>query len=119
MISTDEQALICDLAETYHVLDYKSLPLKTVATLSVGLRDNSRIKMKMTGMNHSLETLLLAAVSDRMANLVWMNSQDGAKGINRPKFILSELLGEEKDGNVQGYDSPEEFDKAWKERTDI
>lgn len=46
MINTDESAVICDLAETYSIFDYKSLPVLTVATFCVGLRENSRIKMK-------------------------------------------------------------------------
>ena len=36
MIFTDEEALICDLAETYQIFDYRSLPVRTVATLSAG-----------------------------------------------------------------------------------
>lgn len=43
MILTDEDALICDLAETYHVLDYRALPLKTAAALASGLRADARI----------------------------------------------------------------------------
>ena len=35
MIKTDEDALICDLAETYQIYDYKSLPAYMVATFSV------------------------------------------------------------------------------------
>ena len=49
MIRFDEDALICDLAETYHIYDYRSLPVKLVATLSAGLRDDSRIKLKAAG----------------------------------------------------------------------
>ena len=51
MIRLDRDALICDLAETYHIYDMRSLPLQTVATLSAGLRDDSRIKMKAGGVN--------------------------------------------------------------------
>jgi len=43
MIATDEDALVCDLAETYHVLDYRMLPLKTAAALASGLRSDARI----------------------------------------------------------------------------
>lgn len=43
MIATDEDALICDLAETYHVFDYRGLPLKTAAALASGLRNDARI----------------------------------------------------------------------------
>ena len=66
MIRLDEDALICDLAETYHIFDYRSLPLKLVATLSVGLRDDSRIKMKKANVSVSTETFLLGLIADRI-----------------------------------------------------
>ena len=47
MINLSEYALICDFAETYHIFDYRSLPVKLAATLSAGLRDDSRSKMIM------------------------------------------------------------------------
>lgn len=113
MITTDEDALICDLAETYHIFDYRSLPLSKVATFSVGLRDDSRIKMKMNGMDYTFERILLASITDRLAQLVWMQSQDGADGINRPNSIVAQLLGAESK-EVVGFDTPEEFEKEWK-----
>lgn len=115
MINTDEDALICDLAETYRIFDYKSLPLSTVATLSVGLRDDSRIKMKMRGVQHALDTVLMAAVADRLSTLVWFQSEDGVKGINRPASILSTLLGEkQEERTVEAFDSADDFDREWK-----
>lgn len=42
-----------------------------------------------------------------------MNSEDGAKGINRPASILSKLLGEGETGeDVLSFDSLEEFEAA-------
>lgn len=114
MIQTDENALICDLAETYRIFDYKSLPVDMVATFSVGLRENSRIKRKLNGMDQSLDNILLASICDRLSMLVWMNSRDGHSGINRPKSILSILLGDDESNNdVMSFNTPEEFDKAW------
>lgn len=46
MIQTDEDALICDLAETYQIYDYRQLPAYQVAVFSYGLRDDSRIKVR-------------------------------------------------------------------------
>ena len=40
MIKTDEDALICDLAETYRIYDYRQLPAYQVAVFSFGLRDD-------------------------------------------------------------------------------
>lgn len=116
MINTDEDMLMCDLAETYHIFDYKSLPARLVATLSVGLRDNSRIKMKMNDMKHPLKTILLAGIMDKLSQLVWMQTKDGINGINQPKSILSCLLNQddEQGKDIKGFNTPEEFETEWK-----
>lgn len=115
MLRTDETALICDLAETYGVLDWKALPLKTAAALSAGLRDNSRVKMKLSGQKIDCETVLLAAIADRLSMLVWFRTKDGVNNRNRPESILTRLIGddqeqEEKDFRV--FRTPEEFEAA-------
>ena len=66
MINTDESAVICDLAETYSIFDYKSLPVLTVATFCVGLRENSRIKMKKNRLAVPFETVLLGVIADSL-----------------------------------------------------
>lgn len=113
MIALDEPALICDLAETYHIYDYKSLPLTQVATFAVGLRENSRIKMRMSGVKYPLDTMLLASVVDRLSVLAWMKTKDGANGMNPPKSILSHLLSEENISNsdIEAFDTPEDFER--------
>ena len=64
MISADRDALLCDFAETYGIYDFRALPAFTLATLAVGLRDDSRIKMKMHGTRITrTETLLAGAVT--------------------------------------------------------
>ena len=111
MIAEDENALICDLAETYHIYDYRSLPLQRVAILSAGLREDSRIKMKISGVKYPLEIMLIGAVVDRLSVLAWMQTKSGAKGINRPKPILGELLEEEDGRDIEVFDTPEEFER--------
>lgn len=107
---------MCDLAETYHIYNYKSLPARKVAALSVGLRDNSRIKMKMQGMNYSLETIFLAGVVDRLSQLVWMQTKDGIAGTNQPKSTLAYLLndGDDEQKEIKGFDTAEDFENEWK-----
>ncbi|MBR5577550.1 MAG: hypothetical protein IKW28_00980 [Lachnospiraceae bacterium] len=107
MINTDEDALICDLAETYGVFDYRSLPLKTVAALSVGLRADSRIKMKLSGMEFTPDTYLLAAIVDRLSIFLWRQTKDGVEGINPPDLILA---NSRKEGR-KGFSTGEEFEK--------
>ncbi len=93
MIRTDEDDLICDLAETYQIYDYKQLPLKTVAVFSYGLRENSRIKMKMSQNNATFDTMLLAGINDRLSQLIWFKTEDGQKRKNRPQSIVDVLNG--------------------------
>lgn len=115
MIAKDQNALMCDLAETYHIYDYKSLPLTRVAIFAVGLRNDSRIKMKISGTKYPTDTLLLAAIVDRISLLAWMNSKDGANGVNRPKSVLNELLGKEEEKDIEAFNSPADFERRRRE----
>lgn len=115
MIATDEEALICDLAETYHIYDYKSLPLSRVAIFAVGLKGNSRIKMKMSGLKYPLGTLLLASIVDRLSMLVWQKTKDAVDGRNRPESMLSRLLGTEDNRETEVFSTPEEFERRREE----
>lgn len=103
MIKTDEDALICDLAETYHVYDYKALPVKLVATLSAGLRDDSRIKMKMADIKYNFQTLLLASILDGINLRNWLETE--REESSRPESMVNILLGKEK----QTFDEKETF----------
>lgn len=115
MIATDRTALICDLAETYGIYDMRALPVSTLAVLASGLRDNSRIKIKMSGVKTDQETLLLAMAVDNLRFLSWTKTKAAQDGSDRPKSIAKALLGqvEETPRNV-AYGSGEEFDAAWK-----
>ena len=110
MIKADEDALICDFAETYHVFNYKALPAKLAATLAAGLREGSRIKLKLADMQVSPDTLLLAAIADRLGILVWQKTEDAGKGRNRPRSILESLQPKQTD--VSTFASGEDFIKA-------
>lgn len=111
IIATDENALICDLAETYHIYDYRSLPLSRVAIFAVGLRDDSRVKMKISGMKYPANTLLLASAIDRLSLLVWMNSKDGTNGVNRPKSVFDELMGKVTEKDIEAFNSSDDYER--------
>lgn len=118
MINTDKDAWMCDLAEIYKIFDYRSLPCKLVAIFSCGLGNNSRIKMKMADTTVTTEEVLLSALVDNTKLLAWLNSSDGAKGINRPESLLALLTGELKTNNdVMTFDSGEEFKREWEKQT--
>ena len=110
MIRFDEDALICDLAETYHIMDYRSLPVKLVATLSAGLRDDSRIKLKAAGSPADLETIILSVIADNLTLLRAGMSKDKTK----PFLFTDALNGEDKKEQRIGFNSVEEFEAALK-----
>ena len=97
MINLDEDALVCDLAETYQIYDYKQLPLNQVAVFAYGLPDNSRIKQIMSDQIVPLETTLLASIVDRLSLSLWLQTKDGQKGVNRPTSIAEMLTKNHKE----------------------
>ena len=113
MLDADRNAVICDLAETYGILDYKALPVPLLATLCSGLRETSRIKLRLSGMSVPSDVMLLAAAVDKLAWLVWAQTTDGQKGRNRPESVLEELLGRHSEpGRLRTFDSPAAFEAA-------
>lgn len=113
MIQTDEDALICDLAETYGIFDYRQLPVDQVAVFAFGLRDDSRIKLAMTNSKVPFETFLLACMLDRLSALVWFKTTDGQKGINKPLMVAEELTGKTKakESKEMIFDSGKDFEE--------
>lgn len=109
MIVMDEDALICDFAETYHILDYRSLPARQAARLACGLRHSSRIMQALSGAPADLETILQALIADAVRVLVWQNTRDGTKGQNQPKSVLAILSGNTQE--AVGFDSADDFER--------
>lgn len=114
MLNMGEDELICDLAETYHILNWRELPPSLVATLSCGLREDSRIKKKMGGLNIALNEMLLALVVDGINILIWQRTKDGSKNRNRPESLFKKLTGQDKKqkDDLEVFTSVEEFE-AW------
>ena len=111
MLKTDEDALICDLAETYQLFDIRAVPVITLARLSCGLRENSRIKMKLMGLPVSLDTLINAQILDELRWMHWRYTKDGAKNRNVPVRLTDVLLKKKEENKPTGYASVEEFEK--------
>ena len=110
MIDLDEDALICDLAETYQIYDYRSLPTSLVATLSAGLREDSRIKLKAAGSPVSLETIILAAIADNLTML----RAGFDKNNSKPYLFTDAISGETQKHKTKGFKSVEDFEAALK-----
>lgn len=113
MINMDEDLFICDMAETYGVFNYRGLPLSLVATLSSGLRNNSRIRMKMDDAKVEFNTLMIAAMVDQLSFLAWTKTKDAEDGMNKPESIVKSILGEKEDGQYETFETEEEFLTEW------
>ena len=118
MLAEDRDALICDLAETYGIFDYRALPVSQLATLAAGLRGDSRIKMRLSGSKIPRSEMLLAAAVDRLSLLVWFLSKEGTE---RPKSILDILLGEKEESrsDAVAFETGEDFEAEWRRMTGV
>lgn len=117
MAAEHGDALTCDFAEYYHVLDWRRLPVRVAATLAGGLPAGSRTAREMSGTRRIPEDFLLAAIADRLGLLVWMQTKDGHKGRNRPRGILDELVGKGDARRMESYRTAREFEAAWARAT--
>ena len=103
-------ALICDFAEVYGLYDWRTVPVKTAATLAAGLPEDSRSKRALTGQPQKLNTLLLAAIADRLSILIWQNTKSAQRGKNKPVMILDALTAPPKKDKLKTFATPSAFE---------
>lgn len=120
MIVEGEDELICDFAEYYHIYDYRQLPVVYCATLAVGLREDSRIVLKLTKQKGTYEQKLMTLMYDVVNMIRYFHTQDGAENVNRPESLYSVIFEDKKqvdksnDTNTyMRFSSGEDFKKAW------
>lgn len=112
MIANGEDFLICDFAQYYHVLDYKELRPSLAATLAMGLPEESRTKRKLTGINVTLDQMILALILDDFNNYLWSRRRKGP----RPKQVFKLLTEPEKPKDeLMSFNSPEDYER-WRAR---
>ena len=99
MYASHRTAWECDLAETYGIFDYESIPVRKLATLTAGLRSDSRSMMELSGLKIPLRDTLLAVIADCTKWLVWSRTEDGQHGRNMPESILEMLTSAPKETN--------------------
>lgn len=111
MIAVDEDALTCDLMETYHVSDWQSMPADFIAVLAYGLHDDSRIKRKFTKSKLTIDQSLLALLVDALRINNWMHTKDAQKKRNIPESIYKKLTGtdEKQKDELKHFESVEDF----------
>lgn len=110
-----EDEMVCDLAETYGIYDYRKFEPLYIATLVSGLRTDSRVVMKMQGVTATNEEILSAMAVDGINTLVWMHTEDAEHGRNRPESIREILLNTKKNKKVASFDTLEDFEKRRQE----
>lgn len=122
MLRTDQESLVCDLAETYGVFDYKALPVEILAVLVAGLREESRSKMNLSGRKAAKMEILVAAAVDRLSRIAWLLGFVCPHEGEPPRSVLSAILGEAEiqEGDAATvFDSPEAFEQEWERITGV
>ena len=106
----NEGALICDFAEYYHIYDWRALSPAYAATLAAGLPEGSRSMRKLTGLPCSLDTLLLAAIADRLSTLVWSKTKKGTK---KPAMLVDKIFEKtDKKVEIETFRDADAFEEA-------
>lgn len=120
MINVDEDALTCDLMETYHIANWREMDMLFIATLAVGLKEDSRIKKKISNTKLTLEQGLLALLVDAVRINNWLHTKDAQKRRNMPPSIYKKLMGLDDEKNktyeLRHFDSIESFEEWHKKR---
>jgi hypothetical protein len=113
LIDLCEDEIICDLAETYHIYDYREWPLNKVAIFVCGLKEDSRTMLIYSGQKVSFEKYMLASAVDSLNFIAWSKTKDAAKGRKQPKRFVDILLGKNEKNDLQKFQSGEDFLSAW------
>lgn len=116
MLNVSEDDLICDLAETYHIFNWRELPPSLVATLSIGLSNDSRIKRRMANQVVTFNDLLMALLIDGINLLVWQNTKDGAKNRNRPESLYKKFTENKPKEELEKFSDIEAYEKWYQSK---
>lgn len=99
------------MAETYHVFNWRELPLKTAAILASGLSKDSRCARKLHGQKLSSVEYSLLAILDDLRTLTWIKAQEHSKNkIPKPESMLQALMQQDQKPKVLSFRTPEEFE---------
>ena len=111
MMAKYPDELTCDMAETYGVFDIKRVPVKLLATLAVGLREDSRVKMAKRGARVDDKTLLLAQIVDMLGG----TNPKSEQSLTMQCFVRPAEPEQASKEKHEVFDSPEAFKKRWAE----
>lgn len=82
-----------------------------MATLVLGLSDNSRTRRHFSKQTLTLEQVLLAVIADNLQFISWSKTKDAQHNKNKPKSIVNKLINkEETKEDLEKFETPEEFE---------
>ena len=113
MMAKFPDELTCDMAETYGIFDIKRVPVKLLATLAVGLRDDSRVMMAKRGARVDDKTLLLAQIVDMLGG----TNPKSEQSLTMRCFVRPAEPEQAPQEKHEVFDSPEAFKARWTEVT--
>lgn len=114
-INECEDLLICDLAETYGIYDYRAMKPSLIATLAVGLPETSRITRKYSSNPLTLDQMLLCMIEDSINRLIW--GLGGSKASKKPASLLKKLTQKKKEKDeLMSFTSPEEYEEWMRQK---
>ena len=83
--------MICDLAETYHIFEYRRVPVRLLGTLVAGLGANSRVHQRITEQEVPTDIFLQAAIVDELRMIVYLLDGNKNKKMPEPITVFSTL----------------------------
>lgn len=99
--------------EYYKILNYRDIQPDVLGVLVFGLRDNSRVKMKLIDSKLTIDQNFMAMMVDALNFLVWSKTDNARRNRNRPQSILDKINNINNNGKeCKGFRTAEEFNEA-------
>ena len=116
-LATSKTSLICDLAEVYHIMDWRKVPGRTLGALVAGLGPQTRIGMEQAGIKATPDHIILGRIFDAVNLLLYSKTKDAKTGKNMPesyadKFIINQDANKDE---YEAFTDAEAYEKARKE----
>ena len=104
--------MICDLAQVYGVHDWRAVPPANAAAMALGLPDDSRVKLKISGQDFGFDRRLMMLIYDRLNWLRWSKTEACRKGYDPPLPLEAEIrqnAQKAEEQRLMGFDDPDEL----------
>ncbi len=115
IINDSEDLMICDLAQTYGILDYKQIKPNILAALVMGLPQDSRIMLKISKAKLSYTDSVLALIFDCLQIIAFNQVHRYRKNLKRPESLYKKLMEDDKKDDYMTFGSPENYERWRKE----